>query len=86
MEVMRNSLQELDGIETIEADARFTRGTLPDLNPVICELYLYNRNDSLSDEQVKQLVGQLLYKRIKEQDFNADPMFDITVLDYVGKK
>jgi uncharacterized hydrophobic protein (TIGR00271 family) len=85
-EVMRNSLQELDGIETIEADARFTRGTLPNLNPVICELYLYNRNDSLSDEQVRQLVEKLLHERIKEQDSNADPMFDITVLDYLGKE
>jgi uncharacterized hydrophobic protein (TIGR00271 family) len=84
-EVMRNSLQELEGIETIEADARFTRGTLPDLNPVICELYLYNRNDSLTDEQVKQLVESLLYKRIKEKDYNADPMFDITVLNYKGR-
>ena len=83
-ETMRNALEEMEGIETIEVNARFTRGTLPDLNPVICELYLYNRSDSVSDEQVKQQVEELLFRRIKEQQYNADPMFDIKMLDYQG--
>lgn len=83
-EVMRNELERLKDIETIEVNARFTRGTLQKLNPVVCQLYLYNRNDSLSDEQVKQLVSDVLYERIKFEDWNADPMFDITVLDYRG--
>lgn len=83
-EVMHTALSELEDVETIEINARFTRGTLPDLNPVICELYLYNRNDSLTDDEVKKLVSELLYKRIKAQDLNADPMFNITVLDYPG--
>lgn len=85
-EVMRTELSKLKGIETIEVSARFTRGTLPNLNPVICELYLYNRNDSLTDEQVKQLVQDILYKRIKAKNWGADPMFDITILDYQGNK
>ncbi|GAB3540618.1 hypothetical protein GCM10027443_38800 [Pontibacter brevis] len=83
-ETMQTALEELEDIETIEVNARFTRGTLEDLNPVICELYLYNRSDSLSDEQVKEKVGSMLYRRIKAQNWNADPMFDITVLDYRG--
>ncbi|ARS36213.1 DUF389 domain-containing protein [Pontibacter actiniarum] len=84
-EVMRSELNKLEGIETIEVSARFTRGTLPDLNPVICELYLYNRNDSLTDEQAKQLIQDILYKRIKAKNWKADPMFNITMLDYQGK-
>ncbi|GAB3820476.1 hypothetical protein GCM10028895_20690 [Pontibacter rugosus] len=84
-EVMRTELNKLDGIETIEVSARFTRGTLPNLNPVICELYLYNRNDSLSDEQVKKLVQDILHKRIKAENWNADPMFNITMLHYEGQ-
>lgn len=83
-EVMHTELNKLKDIETIEVNARFTRGTLQKLNPVICELYLYNRNDSLTDEQVKQLVRDILYKRIKAKDWGADPMFDITMLDYQG--
>ena len=85
-EVMHTALGEMKDVETIEINARFTRGTLPNLNPVICELYLYNRSDSLTDEQVKKLVSDMLYKRIKAKNFNADPMFDITVLDYRGNK
>lgn len=84
-EVMHTELDKMEDIETIEVNARFTRGTLPDLNPVICELYLYNRNDSLSDEQLKQVVQDVLYKRIKAEDWNADPMFNITILSYQGK-
>lgn len=84
-ELMRNELNKLEGIETIEVNARFTRGTLPNLNPVICELYLYNRNDSLSNEQVKALVKDVLYKRIKGKEWNADPMFTIIMLDYPGQ-
>lgn len=83
-EVMQTALEELEDVETIEVNARFTRGTLENLNPVICELYLYNRNDSLSDEQVKDKVSSMLYKRIKAQNLNADPMFNITMLDYQG--
>ncbi|WP_266202613.1 DUF389 domain-containing protein [Pontibacter kalidii] len=85
-EVMRNELEKLEDIETIEVSARFTRGTLPNLNPVICELYLYNRNDSVTDEQVKQLVQDVLYKRIKAENWNADPMFTITLLGYPGEE
>ncbi len=83
-EVMHTALSEIKDVESIEVNARFTRGTLPDLNPVICELYLYNRNPELTDEQVKKMVSTLLYKRIKEERINADPMFNITVLDYEG--
>ncbi|MCJ8165361.1 DUF389 domain-containing protein [Pontibacter sp. E15-1] len=85
-EVMHKALSEMEDVEAIEVNARFTRGTLPDLNPVICELYLYNRNPSRTAEQVKAQVSALLYKRIKEKHFNADPMFSITVLDYEGNK
>lgn len=85
-EVMRSEVNKLKDIETIEVSARFTRGTLPNLNPVICELYLYNRNDSLSDEQVKKLVQDILYKRIKAEKLNADPMFNITLLNYQGQE
>jgi len=83
-ETMRNALQEVEYIETIEVNARFTRGTLQELNPVICELYLYNRNDSLQEEQVKEEIRELLYRRIKAQGYNADPMFTITLLEYPG--
>ena len=83
-EVMHTALSELEDVETIEVNARFTRGTLPNLNPVICELYLYNRSDTLTDTEVKKLVSTLLYRRIKAENLNADPMFDITVLDYQG--
>ena len=80
-ETMRVALEEeFPEIETIEANARFTRGTLPDKNPVICEMYLYNRNDSLPDELVKEEIRELLRRRIKAKDFNADPMFNITML------
>lgn len=81
-EVMRTELSKLKDIETIEVNARFTRGTLPDLNPVICELYLYNRNKALTDEQVKKVVSDVLTKRIRDEEWNADPMFNITVLTY----
>lgn len=80
-EVMRSALDELPEVETIEVDARFTRGTLPDKNPVICELYLFNRSDSLTDEQVKEKVINLLRVRIKAEDYNADPMFSVTILE-----
>ncbi|MEJ8801443.1 DUF389 domain-containing protein [Pontibacter sp. H249] len=83
-ETIRTSLQEYKNIETIEVNARFTRGTLPNLNPVICELYLYNRSDSISDEQVKKMLQEVLFERIKEKGWNADPMFDIKMLDYKG--
>ncbi len=85
-EVMRAELKKMKEIETIEVSARFTRGTLPNLNPVICDLYLYNRNDSLTDEQVKQVVRDVLYERIKAKGWNADPMFNITMLAYPGKE
>ena len=85
-ETIQNTLKEYEDVETIEVNARFTRGTLPNLNPVICELYLYNRSDSLSDDQVEQIVKEDLFRRIKAKDLNADPMFDITMLDYAGKK
>jgi uncharacterized hydrophobic protein (TIGR00271 family) len=79
-QVMRSALQEVEYVHTIEATARFTRGTLPDKNPVICELYLYKRTDSISDERVKELVRKLLRDKIKAKDLNADPMFSITLL------
>ncbi|MBC5993451.1 DUF389 domain-containing protein [Pontibacter cellulosilyticus] len=85
-ETIQNTLKEYKDIETIEVSSRFTRGTLPNLNPVICEMYLYNRSDSLTDEQVKQLLKYELFKRIKAENWNADPMFDIIMLDYVGEK
>ena len=84
-ETIRNSLQRYNNIETIEVSARFTRGTLKDLNPVICELYLYNRNDSIPSEQLKQMLKKVLFEDIKKKDWNADPMFNITILDYQGK-
>lgn len=80
VQTMRTALAELPDVETIDATARFTRGTLPDKNPVICELYLYNRNDTLTDEQVKEIVRELLREKIKAKDINADPMFNITML------
>lgn len=83
-ETIQNELQNYKDIETIEVNARFTRGTLPDLNPVICELYIYNRNDSIPEEELKQMLQKVLFERIKEKNWNADPMFDITILDYVG--
>ncbi|TPE43501.1 DUF389 domain-containing protein [Pontibacter mangrovi] len=83
-EVMRQELSKMKDIETIALDARFTRGTLPDKNPVICELYLYKRSDSLTDGQVKKRVAAVLYQKLKAKGWNADPMFDITVLDYPG--
>ncbi|MHA6249084.1 DUF389 domain-containing protein [Pontibacter sp. CAU 1760] len=83
-EVMQKALSEMKDIESIEVSARFTRGSLENLNPVICELYIYNRNKNLTDEQVKKLVSDVLYKRIREKEFNAAPMFNITVLDYHG--
>lgn len=83
-EVMHTALGELEDVETIEVNARFTRGTLPNLNPVICELYLYNRSATLTDAEVKKVVSNLLYRRIKAENLNADPMFNITVLDYQG--
>lgn len=79
-EIMKISLDKVQYIKTIDADTRFTRGTLPDKNPVICELYLLNQSDSLTDEQVKKQVIDLLRKSIKAKHFNADPMFDITML------
>ncbi|GAB3193743.1 putative hydrophobic protein (TIGR00271 family) [Pontibacter aydingkolensis] len=85
-QTIRNTLKEVEYVETIEVNSRFTRGTLPNLNPVICELYLYNRSDSLSDEQVKQALQSVLFDRIKDEKWNADPMFDITMLDYKGEK
>ncbi|SDK63041.1 uncharacterized hydrophobic domain-containing protein [Catalinimonas alkaloidigena] len=84
-EVMRTELSKLDQLETIEVNARFTRGTLPDLNPVICELYLYRRDALLTDAQLKQQIEQRLYEAIKAQGWNADPMFNITLLDYPGE-
>ncbi|GHA77137.1 DUF389 domain-containing protein [Pontibacter akesuensis] len=83
--VIRTELNKMEGIEPIEVNARFTRGTLPNLNPVICEVYLYKRNDAMTDEEVKKLVSEVLYARVKAEDWNADPMFSITVLNYPGK-
>lgn len=80
-QTMQSTLRELDYIKAIEVSARFTRGTLPDRNPVICELYLLNQSDSLTDEQAKSLVENLLRKRIRAKNYNADPMFAITMLD-----
>lgn len=85
-ETIRHTLKEVKYAETIEVSSRFAKGTLPDLNPVICEVYLYNRSDSLSDVQVKQILEDVLFRRIKEKGLHADPMFDITVLDYKGNK
>lgn len=85
-DVMRTALEkEVKDVETIEANARFTRGTLPNLNPIICELYLLNRSDSLTDEQMKKHVEDLLRARIKEKNYNADPMFSTTMLSYEEK-
>ncbi|MCC9138583.1 DUF389 domain-containing protein [Pontibacter silvestris] len=82
-ETMHTALdKEVKDVKTIEVNARFTRGTLPNKNPVICELYLLNQSDSLTDEQMKKRVEDLLRTRIKEKDYNADPMFSITMLDY----
>ncbi len=85
-QTIRSAISEIDYIETIEVNARFTRGTLKDLNPVICELYLFNRSDSLTDEQVKSLLIKRLHKLVKDEKLNADPMFDIKMLDYKKKE
>lgn len=84
-EAIMSEIAEVPNIETIEVNARFTRGTLPTLNPVLCELYLYNRNDTLSNEAARQLLQEKLYKDIKAKNWNADPMFDITFLNYEGE-
>lgn len=80
-QTMRSALQEAPYVQTIEINARFTRGTLPDKNPVICELYLYKKTETLSDEQVKEMVRELLREKIKAKEYNADPMFTITILN-----
>lgn len=80
-QTMRSALSEVESVETIEATARFTRGTLKDKNPIICELYLYKRDTSLSDEQIKEMVRELLREKIKAKNYNADPMFSITILN-----
>jgi uncharacterized membrane protein len=83
---IKTELEDLKDIETIEVSSRFTRGTLADKNPVICELYLYNRNHLMTDDQVKKLVEDILTKRINAEKWNADLMYSITMLSHKDKE
>ncbi|WP_114784107.1 DUF389 domain-containing protein [Botryobacter ruber] len=79
-ESIRSALKPIAYIETIKVTSTFTRGTLPDKNPVLCELNLYNRSDSIPDEVLKQRLVGMLRDSIRSQKINADPMFNITFL------
>jgi uncharacterized hydrophobic protein (TIGR00271 family) len=73
-ELMRSTL------ETIEAEARFTRGTMPGKNPVLCEIQLLKTSTIVSDEELKEHIATMLRDSIEQRDYNADPMFSITIL------
>jgi hypothetical protein len=78
---MKNTLDQVEGVETIEVDSRFTRGTLPNQNPVLCELSLLNNTDSISDDVLRQRLVHMLRDSIKSHDYNADPKFNIVFLE-----
>ncbi|WP_018479697.1 DUF389 domain-containing protein [Pontibacter roseus] len=79
-EVMRSALETVEGVEAIEANARFTRGTLPDRNSVVCDVQLLKTTTTLGDEELKERIASMLRDSIKHRDYNADPLFNITVL------
>ncbi|QCR23240.1 DUF389 domain-containing protein [Pontibacter sp. SGAir0037] len=81
-ELIKTSLSEMPAIETIEVTAHFTRGTLPDRNPLVCQVSVIREegNDKLSDEELKQQIVEKLTAAIAQEEYNAYPVFDVTIL------
>lgn len=82
-EVIKTRLSAMPEIETIEATARFTRGTLPEKNPLLCQVKVIRGESGAgeSDEELKRRIVAALTEAINHKEYNAFPVFEITILE-----
>jgi hypothetical protein len=81
--IIKNVLEELEEVEVVEATARFTRGNAQGVEPVFCELKLIREergSSGLGDEELKERIAKEITRRLKAEDYNIQPVYDITFL------
>ena len=80
--IIKDELRAFEGIEVVEATARFTRGNAEGLEPLLCELDLIRTGANIewSDEELKEMIARRISQKIKEAQFNIQPVYAITLL------
>jgi uncharacterized hydrophobic protein (TIGR00341 family) len=80
--VSKNVLNNFDGVEVIEATARFTRGNAQGAEPILIELDLVRKGtgNNLSDEELKEQITSTISRKVKEKFPNVQPVYNITFL------
>jgi uncharacterized hydrophobic protein (TIGR00341 family) len=66
----------------VEADVRFTRPDVPGKDALLSNVYVKKAdNVSLASGEIKQRLTQLIDERLLHDDFNVEPLTDVTVLE-----
>lgn len=81
--IIKNVLEELEEVEVVEATARFTRGNAQGVEPIFCELKLIREemgSSGFGDEELKDRIAKEISRRLKAEDYNIQPVYDITFL------
>jgi uncharacterized hydrophobic protein (TIGR00271 family) len=81
--IIKNVLEEVEEVEVVEATARFTRGNAQGVEPIFCELNLIRKErggSGLADEELKDRIAKEISRRLKAENYNIQPVYDITLL------
>lgn len=80
--IVKDELNAMEEVEVVEATARFTRGNTEGLEPILVSLNLTRTQAGrdVSEEELKEDIASRIGQKIKEQEFNVEPVFSITVL------
>ncbi|CAN5825566.1 hypothetical protein BH24BAC1_BH24BAC1_03800 [soil metagenome] len=81
--IIKNVLEEVEEVEVVEATARFTRGNAQGVEPIFCELNLIRKErggSGLADEELKDRIANEISRRLKAENYNIQPVYDITLL------
>ncbi|MEC4812743.1 MAG: DUF389 domain-containing protein [Scytonema sp. PMC 1069.18] len=69
-------------VNLVESNARFTRANIKGQNTLLSTVYVQRRAGvSASSEEIRSLLTQAIQTRLQQQNFNATPLVDVSVLD-----
>lgn len=75
-------IQEIEAVDLIESNVRFTGSQIPGQNPLLAVVYVQRSqptNESI--EQLRDRLTQRIQTRILEQGFNVTPLIDVKILE-----
>jgi uncharacterized hydrophobic protein (TIGR00271 family) len=69
-------------VDLVEADARFTGANVKSQNTLLSTVYVQRRSGVTEpSEEIRSRLTQAIQTRLQQQNFNATPLVDVSVLD-----